>query len=530
MKTISACLTCLLLISLLVPVQAEEKSAFKPAEQDWTQFERLPDARVIYVSTSTGSDTNRGDTIEEPVRSLERALQQVRSGTGDWLLLRAGDTWEDNFGVLEKSGASGKHPFLIGAYGEGPRPVIRPGDKAALRVLNKRVEHVAIVGLRFEAPENPIAKRASGMSLLGPLDDMLIEDCVFQGFAMNLNMNAYAGPVRNIRLRRTFILDSLNLGEDHYEIKSGHSSGLFANKIEGLSIEECVFDQNGWREGVKGAERSKFNHNVYIQFNCSDVIFRKSISARASNSAIMVRCGGIVEDNLVLASPSAIAIGSNKGDGIMYRGTVRNNVILHSTDLGESGQGWGITMTRTESSLVENNIVAHARGKSARALAYVNATRNATARGNIAYRTGSPFLLSDTLENVALHDNVLVTPDKDTAALRVQGKSDKDALRRGMTGNRFFVDPNISDDALMRTSQRDMDRNGLKYTDVRNDALCKLSRTIETYQESLSGKSGLDGFLHEVRNQSRNHWRSELQAVTVNAYFRESFSPLKGDL
>ena len=83
-------------------------------------------ATTYYVSQSAGNDRWDGlaashDGAHGPWRTLGRASEQKFS-PGDTLLLRRGDAWDE---VLTPQGeGTPELPVTIGAYGEGPRPLI----------------------------------------------------------------------------------------------------------------------------------------------------------------------------------------------------------------------------------------------------------------------------------------------------------------------------------------------------------------------------------------------------------------------
>src|SRR6185437_2777709 len=90
-------------------------------------------SRLIYVSSSTGSDSNAG-TISAPFATLAHAVTFLRDGFPDQLLLACGDTWtlslsDTGLGDLVVAGAGpgivGKvctGPMLIGSYQIGGNP------------------------------------------------------------------------------------------------------------------------------------------------------------------------------------------------------------------------------------------------------------------------------------------------------------------------------------------------------------------------------------------------------------------------
>src|SRR6185369_2176897 len=90
------------------------------------------DSRVVYVSTSEGSDSNNGLSPDDPVRSLARGESLVRNGSPDQLLLKRGDVWNESFGGFAKSGRGTDEPLVISTYGSGERPWIKTGDQVGI--------------------------------------------------------------------------------------------------------------------------------------------------------------------------------------------------------------------------------------------------------------------------------------------------------------------------------------------------------------------------------------------------------------
>jgi len=91
----------------------------------WTAVTAAADTHAIYVSNSTGSDSNPG-TQTSPIKTLAKAQGLVGAGSADWILLKRGDTFE-GFGTWKKSGRSAQEPLYISAYGTGARPQINSG-------------------------------------------------------------------------------------------------------------------------------------------------------------------------------------------------------------------------------------------------------------------------------------------------------------------------------------------------------------------------------------------------------------------
>ena len=98
----------------------------------WTTFTPSSDTRIIYVSSSTGSDSNNGLSQNAAVATIDKGLSLIRDGSADWLLLKAGDTWvNQEIGYLDFSGRSATEPILISSYGTGARPLIETGPNGS---------------------------------------------------------------------------------------------------------------------------------------------------------------------------------------------------------------------------------------------------------------------------------------------------------------------------------------------------------------------------------------------------------------
>jgi hypothetical protein len=346
-------------IALFVGVCARSYAAVDGS--GWTVFAKSPDTRVIYVSSSSGNDGNSGLAESLAVRTISRAASLLRTGYPDWLLFKKGDTWDQGLG-LRLSGRSATEPMLISSYGAGTRrPQFKTGASGGVLVTGgggapSSVNHVAYAGLHFYAnardPSSPDYNASSdapgGFTWLLPGTDLLVEDCVFQFYSDNMNTQGY----RNLRLRRDQLLDSYNAG-------GAHSQGIYADDIDTLLIEECIFDHNGWNETISGAEATIFNHNMYIQTNCKNVTIRRTISLRASSHGLQLRPGGMAEDNLFVRNPLSLLIGAETS---VSHDTAQFNVILEGTDINNDHsnfpRGFGISINSTNA-LIKKNVVAH---------------------------------------------------------------------------------------------------------------------------------------------------------------------------
>ena len=259
----------------------------------WTVITPAADSRVIYVSSSQGSDQNNGLSQSAPVRTITKAGSLMRDGSADEMLLRRGDTWHETFGLWSKSGRSATEPMVIGAYGSGPRPVVASGTAVAFntgRSSHPRVDHLAIMGIRFWAdardPSSPTFSTTAigggyGLRFADASNDLLIEDCAVQGYATDIAFYSVFGPSTNVRVRRCVVTDAYS--------KTGNSAGLFAYLANGLTLDGNVFDHNGWNTKV-GAVATLFNHDVYIKENVNGFVARGNLFS----NAVQPRAAGAV--------------------------------------------------------------------------------------------------------------------------------------------------------------------------------------------------------------------------------------------
>ena len=94
--------------------------------------------------------------------------------------------------------------------------------------------------------------------------------------------------------------------------------GLYATETEGLTIEECVFDHNGF---IKDSEMTGFRHHIYL-WEAKNTVIRNNVFSRESYLAVKVRSdhtdGGknlSIRDNVFFETKRAIWIGGDPLDG-----------------------------------------------------------------------------------------------------------------------------------------------------------------------------------------------------------------------
>ncbi len=162
-----------------------------PPGVGWTDLTLPAGARQVFVSFSTGSDSNSGLDANHPVKNLVAGVGLLRDGTADQMLLKKGDTWSNQVltgpqGIWALSGPATGGRMVIGSYGAGARPkIVPPPGSFALEISGRFCRgHLAIVGIHIQpAATNEFNDRAFNIfdwdgtgAPIGTIKDLLIED------------------------------------------------------------------------------------------------------------------------------------------------------------------------------------------------------------------------------------------------------------------------------------------------------------------------------------------------------------------
>jgi len=449
---------------------------FTPGE-GFVEFEPPADARIYYVS-ATGSDTNDGLSQARPLRTARKAYDKVRNGSADWILFKAGETFDGGFGVWAKSGRSSDEPLHVGVYGEGDRPIIHTNGGDFWRgygsIANIRMEGLhAFANQRLGQSSENMAWREGGMSLFGKGGNIFLQDCKFEGFQFNLVFQGYnGGSINNIVIYRCIVNNAFG----HWDkAVSGHSSGIYAQSVTNMEFVECTFDRNGWNANVKGAQRTKFNHNLYIQYNCENVNMRRSIITRGSSHGLQLRSGGDIVDNLFVRNALACFVQLDPS-------MIIDNVVIEGDDIDSKEiRGQGITVNPTTEALVANNIVTRKIGRAG----WMTGIQTAWTSD----RQNIPSF------NVQMHDNVVWNWWMDAPHSAIKTRE----------GNVTRYN-NTIDGVVSETGERV----------VYNDPNVGMENYID---------GGLSEFLRQAVQRRRGEWNDTITAPAFNAYMREGFSP-----
>ncbi len=511
----------------------------------YTAFAPSPDTRIVYVSSSLGNDSNDGLSDIFPVATLAKGQSLLRNGFPDWLLLRRDDVWVDTLRGWNRSGGrSTAEPMLLYSYGEGDeRPRILSGTQEGFRILSTGVSHLAIVGIHFNAHANT-GFSEGGIVIFGPASDILIEDCLVEHYSANVIVQRFTGAIDNVRLRRNIIVDAYST--------VAHSGGIFIQGATGVTVEENLFDHNGWRESDPVAVATVFNHNVYCQSDAGeDFVFRGNISARAASHGIQARAGGIVEDNLFVRNPLGLQFGGGdvpRPGGVT--GIAAGNVVLEGTDITPNAlRGNGIEVLNIDparGAVLEGNIVSTvASGRNGFAITCTAKVDGSGAVGvhglivqqNIVHDWGLALRLSGPLLSAnVVRDNVFEVNDGESYLVEYFLGILPDASAVSYSNNRYESNAANLNQLfhVLRLVGDNFEQASYGFPEwfpvsEETDPVLGVprfrdpDRSVASYHGHLGRPATFEAFIAGARAQSRQHYQPEYSAVPVLEYIREGF-------
>jgi len=422
--------------------------------------------------------------------------------------------------------------MVVKCYGNGPRPLILTGASGGFGGISPIGVHrgfLALTDVRFLADtyaggaENP-----SAMTFLNGWRDLLIENVKIDHFATGIVFGQLDPDQRPsyIQIRRCVVADSYSTG-------LSHPQGIIAGETDGLLIEECVIDHNGWLESVTGAGPTMFRHNLYLGQSCTNVVTRGNIVARAASTGISQRGGGVSENNLCLQNPLNLDFGHAQmaTTGQTAGGSIRNNVILDSRNIDEANpRGSGIGASYAKNLDIAGNIIAQQRSGSANvcALEVSGTYENLSIRNNVVVNWTEPgfqyagaFKFTGTPRGpVIVRDNVLQQGlgGAQPGSLIYQEPS---AQYFTYSGNEYWT-PNTGPHVMTMgvTYAQWLTASGETDSSFAQHQYANPGLDIAAYMASLGRSGGLNEFMVEARMQSRSNWRPEFSAPVVNNFFR----------
>lgn len=436
------------------------------------------DSRIIYVSSSDGNDNNDCLSPAEPCATFAESIQKMREGFPDHLYLKRGDVWRNEELTDVPSGRSVSEPAVVAFYGEsGARPKIE-SDHIIYRPQGRQVEHIWFIGLHFHAykmdpghSEFIGGDNGAAMRFIAKFNDILVEDSIYD--YIDLTIEAYNGNrPSNFIIRR-------NIFQGGYAPDSSYanhrSSAMYVHGVDGLTIEENVFDEGGWDPSVEGAGANTRNHNVYIQYSVDPhrLSVNRNIVTRGSSHGLMLRPGGTAIDNFLARNAVSLLGGTTQND---YQYTSGDPVHFHNNVISE-----GQSMHKG---------IDHCQGAACSSALF--------------------GLHIKPLNMVADFDitNNIVT------GLSPEETQPLDALTRRSLHTDYTEIAGIAD-TITWEWESSSEGHGPDYVDP--------GRTLADYYQSIGGEHDFDAFMQEVKNRPLQTWNKKYTATAINDYIRAGF-------
>jgi hypothetical protein len=313
--------------SLILPSRRYDASVGDGVDADG--FARLPlhkGARRIWVNSATGRDQNDGMSPTSPKASIAAGLALIplasyqagpaESGRGYQLMIAASTQYiEPHTFIRRQKGLSAQFPTVIQTYdpadpdnerkhGRGRARVTAPGFMIA--GMNAETQCLAIRGLEWRPPP---ASDSNIWNQLGQCDYLLIENCILRETQLVLQCETLQ---HHLIVRQCAIYGA-------WTMRGAHMQGIFANGIDGLTIEDNVFWHNGWKPGgsrddpVSGA--TMFNHAVYLSVQNFNSIIRRNLFIDPSSHGLQARGDASVYHNVFMDCPIAVLLGGGDNYG-----------------------------------------------------------------------------------------------------------------------------------------------------------------------------------------------------------------------
>ncbi len=467
----------------------------------WTVVTPSAGARVVYVSSSSGNDRNSGLSPSSPLASLAKAESLLRNDSADEMLLKKGDTWNTGLGYWGKQGISASQPIVIGAYGTGARPTLDTGNQSAFTSGGGTLANVDIIGLKMVDNARGAAG-ANGINVDSRVNNFLIENCDIQDYGNNIVFQQYYGPMYNITIRRSIIADA-------WSGSGAHSQGLFCDGVHGITLQQDVFDHNGWNTSA-GGWMTIFNHDAYLTANNSGLVAVGNTFSNASNFGLEARCGGTVENNLFYNDADGLDFGLVDGSPLTaggVSGVISGNVFSASHAIGGVTFGGGVMIGNINKAglRVTNNV-------------FTNNSIGKVAAIQLSVGAGNPNASSAVgLNNVTISGNVVY---KWYEGLYIAG-----GMHPGGSGEFAINNVSVSGNTFAQVQSRS---NGATYSGVYEAISAAVSgmsdpnRTLDTYAASI-GKGNAASFISAEMLLSDQNWQNQLTAAAADSYVDAGF-------
>lgn len=523
-------------------------SATGGISQGWYVIESKTDNDNIVLETASGLTADATVVVSStgPKQTLAAGHALLTDGASDdQLLLKRGDTWTDeeiDIGSQRELTGSASGPILISNYGPltDSRPIIKPDDTSAQKGIwltsFATFNHIYIIGIEITPNNKSISATNSNIAIAasGTSSDILIEDVYSHLGGYNIKVEGTSSyDIPNVTIRRCGIFDAWS-DEDH-------SQGVFTKYIDGLLVEECLCDKNGW-DNSGTTQDSPYNHTMYLSDGTKNLTVRDNILGRASLNGVKLDVfdtTAYVYRNLIPKSRyiGQIGVGDENGEN----GNSIGNRIYFCNNVCEGFHN-GIHVTNVADCYVRDNIVGPrgllGLGKSQHAVKFTETSaspgygfNNMDMSRNILYDARGP-VNCDGLgvgtygqwANVTISDNDHIEPNTDKAFRQIDSGLDITfsnnnyySANTGDPANRFDVDGTKQSVAWWQSNYEATATNvNTDYPDP--------GRTVEDYAQQVLGLADYDAIVTAWKAERRGNWNEANQSRAISRWIEQGYN------
>ena len=301
--------------------------------------------RIYYISSTSGNDINDGQSPEKAWQHLWKIyLKSISKDTfhpGDSILLKRGDQWDGQIRLQGKGTA--ERPIVLGAYGEGPKPLIYGDNQGAVWKLVAGHNGIYTTDMGQESILRAIFLDGKPLKTIYPAGSLNRNEDM-EAFLARLQPGKLAGqfagrlwipmvdnrpPSETIRIFRTA---GVSIADSSYV------------QVENLDIQRSYV----------GVDVSDSQH-VLVRHNDIQDVLGIGIYLRSADADCRV------ESNTVFRSGNT-ALYVLKGSNNTFRDNWVSHVETNILGINLSGDGMGVGLQQSQASLVEYNYFTHSGG------------------------------------------------------------------------------------------------------------------------------------------------------------------------
>jgi hypothetical protein len=301
--------------------------------------------RIYYISSTSGNDINDGQSPQKAWQHLWKVyLKSVSNDIfhpGDSILLKRGDQWNGQI-RLQGNGTAEK-PIMLGAYGEGPKPLIYGDNQDAVWQPVAGHEGTYTTDIGEGSILGAIFLGGKFLKIIYPVGSL----------NRNQDMDAFLARLQPGKLAGQFggrlwirMIDNKPPSE---AIRIFRAAGVSVANSSYVQIENLDIQRFYVGLDVTSSEQVLIHHN-----DIQDVL----------GIGIYLRSGDTkckVESNTVFRSGNT-ALYVLKGTSNTFRDNWVSHVDANILGIHVTGDGMGVGLQESQASLVEYNYFAHSGG------------------------------------------------------------------------------------------------------------------------------------------------------------------------